>query len=105
MPSLAKSPILYCTGCKGMLIPMAMLEGLIDESRERARRWNGSRPLPTKKICSARSTARSAIVRWTPISMPVPGNAVIDSCEECCLIWLDRGVLMRIAHAPDVALR
>jgi Zn-finger nucleic acid-binding protein len=30
-----------------------------------------------------------------------PGNAVIDSCEECSLIWMDRGVLMRIAHAPD----
>ncbi len=32
-----------------------------------------------------------------------PGNVVIDSCEECSLIWLDRGELMRIAHAPDSA--
>jgi Zn-finger nucleic acid-binding protein len=30
-----------------------------------------------------------------------PGNVVIDSCEDCCLIWLDRGKLMRIVHAPD----
>jgi Zn-finger nucleic acid-binding protein len=30
-----------------------------------------------------------------------PGNVVIDSCEECCLIWLDRGELMRIVHASD----
>ena len=30
-----------------------------------------------------------------------PGNVIVDSCEDCCLIWLDRGELMRIAHAPD----
>jgi Zn-finger nucleic acid-binding protein len=30
-----------------------------------------------------------------------PGNAVISSCEDCCLIWMDRGVLMRIVHTPD----
>ena len=30
-----------------------------------------------------------------------PGNVVIDSCEECSLIWLDRGELMHIVHAPD----
>jgi Zn-finger nucleic acid-binding protein len=29
-----------------------------------------------------------------------PGNVVIDSCENCCLIWLDRGELMHIVHAP-----
>jgi len=31
-----------------------------------------------------------------------PGNVVIDSCEDCSLIWLDSGELMRIARATDV---
>ena len=30
-----------------------------------------------------------------------PGNVVLDSCEDCGLIWLDRGELAHIAHAPD----
>jgi len=30
-----------------------------------------------------------------------PGNVVIDSCEECDLIWLDRGEAKRIASAAD----
>jgi hypothetical protein len=30
-----------------------------------------------------------------------PGNVVIDSCENCCLTWLDGGELKRIATAPE----
>jgi hypothetical protein len=30
-----------------------------------------------------------------------PGNVIIDTCADCLLIWLDRGELMRIVHAPD----
>jgi hypothetical protein len=30
-----------------------------------------------------------------------PGNVVIDSCENCCLTWLDGGELTRIAAAPE----
>jgi Zn-finger nucleic acid-binding protein len=30
-----------------------------------------------------------------------PGNVIIDSCGDCWLLWLDRGELARIAHAPD----
>jgi hypothetical protein len=30
-----------------------------------------------------------------------PGNVIVDSCGDCFLIWLDRGELTRIAHAPD----
>ena len=31
-----------------------------------------------------------------------PGNVVIDSCENCSLIWLDRGELMHIVRAPGM---
>jgi Zn-finger nucleic acid-binding protein len=30
-----------------------------------------------------------------------PGNVIIDSCESCSVVWLDRGELRRIVVAPD----
>jgi hypothetical protein len=30
-----------------------------------------------------------------------PGNVIVDTCDDCSLLWLDRGELTRIAHAPD----
>ena len=30
-----------------------------------------------------------------------PGNVVVDTCDNCSLIWLDRGEITRIARAPD----
>ncbi len=30
-----------------------------------------------------------------------PGNVIVDTCDNCDLIWLDRGELTRIAHSPD----
>ena len=29
-----------------------------------------------------------------------PGNAVIDTCPRCQMIWLDRGELDKLVHAP-----
>jgi len=28
-----------------------------------------------------------------------PGNVIVDTCDDCSLLWLDRGELTRIAHA------
>ncbi len=30
-----------------------------------------------------------------------PGNVVVDSCDQCFLVWMDRGKLKHIASAPD----
>jgi Zn-finger nucleic acid-binding protein len=30
-----------------------------------------------------------------------PGNVIVDTCDDCSLLWLDRGELTRIVHAPD----
>ncbi len=98
---LGKSPILYCTGCKGMLIPMSMLEGLIAMSREQ--HGAGTAPTaPDKEDLQRKINCPQCHRPMDAHFYAGGGNAVIDSCEECCLIWLDRGVLMRIAHAPDV---
>jgi Zn-finger nucleic acid-binding protein len=97
---LAKNPIIYCTGCKGMLIPMAMLEGLIEELRDEY--GAGAAPAaPDKEDLRRKINCPQCHRPMDAHFYAGPGNAVIDSCEECSLIWLDRGVLMRIAHAPD----
>jgi Zn-finger nucleic acid-binding protein len=97
---LAKNPIVYCTGCKGMMVPMAMLEGLIEELR--AEQGSKAAPAPPDKEDLQRK------INCPQCHHPMdthlyagPGNAVISSCEDCSLIWMDRGVLLRIAHSPD----
>jgi Zn-finger nucleic acid-binding protein len=98
---LAKVPIIYCTGCKGILISMEAFEVLIEELR--AEQGAGAAPAaPDKEDLRRTINCPQCHRRMDAHFYAGPGNAVIDSCEECCLIWLDRGVLMRIVHAPDV---
>jgi len=97
---LAKVPIIYCKGCKGMLIPMQALEALIEELRVH----EGTESL---LIAPDNDDLRRAIDcpqchhRMDAHFYAGPGNVVIDSCEECSLIWLDRGELMHIVQADD----
>jgi Zn-finger nucleic acid-binding protein len=97
---LGKSPVIYCMKCNGMLIAMGMLEPLIDQSRSEHAAVTA--PAPTDKDDLRRKINCPQCHR--PMEAHIyggPGNVVIDSCEDCSLIWLDRGELMRIARAPD----
>jgi Zn-finger nucleic acid-binding protein len=100
---LGKNPILYCTGCKGMLILMSMLEGLIEMVREE--HGSGAAPgVGDKEDLRRRINCPQCHRPMDAHFYGGGGNAVIDSCEECCLIWMDRGVLMSIAQASDVRI-
>jgi Zn-finger nucleic acid-binding protein len=69
---LAKVPIIYCKGCKGMLIPMQALEALIEELRVH----EGTESLliaPDND--AARLTAPNATTAWMHISTPVPATS------------------------------
>jgi Zn-finger nucleic acid-binding protein len=97
---LAKVPIIYCPGCRGMLVPMQALEGLVEELRA----GQGSEALPTAP--DSEDLQRKIDCPQCHHCMDAhfyagPGNVVVNSCEDCCLIWLDRGALQRIVHAPD----
>lgn len=99
---LAKNPVIYCKGCKGILIPMSMLEGIIEELRDE--HGAGAAPVAGDKDDLRRKINCPQCHRPMDAHFYAgPGNAVIDSCEECSLIWLDRGALMRIVHAPEVS--
>jgi Zn-finger nucleic acid-binding protein len=98
--SLAKVPIVYCTGCRGMLIPMQALEPLADELRT----GQGSEAVPTvpgKDELQRKINCPQCHHAMDTHYYAGPGNVVIDSCEDCSLIWLDSGELMRIARATN----
>jgi Zn-finger nucleic acid-binding protein len=97
---LFKSPIIYCRKCNGMLIAMGMLEPMIDQLR--STHAAATTPPPTDKDDLRRKINCPQCHR--PLDAHIyggPGNVVIDSCETCSLLWLDRSELMRIARAPD----
>ena len=99
--AIAKIRILYCTGCRGMLISMRVLEALIDELRAVQ---GGAAPQSSADSSDLRRKIDCPQCRHRMDThfYAGPGNVVVDSCEDCCLIWFDRGELMHIVHAPDM---
>ena len=98
--AIAKVRILYCTRCRGMLIPMDVFQALIDELHVEE---GGSIVQPA---ADSRDLRRSLACPRCHHRMEThfyagPGNAIIASCEPCLLNWLDHGELSRIVHAPD----
>jgi len=97
---LGNSLIVYCTKCNGMLIAMGMLEAMIDQLRSSL--GAATDPPPLDKDDLRRKINCPQCHR--PMDAHIyggPGNVVIDSCGTCCILWFDRGELMRIAHSPD----
>ena len=98
--SIDKLRIVYCTQCRGMLIPMAEFQVLIDDLKAMqhdtiVQNAADSTDLRRKIDCPRCHHAMDAHF------YAGPGNVVIDSCDMCELNWLDYGELMRIVHAPD----
>jgi Zn-finger nucleic acid-binding protein len=99
----AKCPILYCKKCCGMLVAMGALEGLIAELRESAGKPSGAKPAAYDKNELRRVIQCPHCHRRMEAHLYAgPGNVVIDSCEECAMIWLDRGEARRIARAGEI---
>jgi len=100
--AIAKVRIIYCTGCRGMLISMPVFEVLVEELQADT----GGRATTVQPASDSEDLRRKIDCPQCHRPMDAhfyagPGNVVIGSCEECCLIWLDRGELMRIVHASD----
>ena len=98
--ALVKVRILYCTACRGMLVSMPAFVVLVDELRAGL----GSEIVQAAPDSSDLSRKIDCPQCHRPMDAHYysgPGNVVIESCEACGLIWLDRGKLMHIVHAPD----
>ncbi len=98
---LAKCPILYCKKCGGMLVAMGALEELIAELRAAGQASDAKPaaydPEELRRVLQCPHCHR----RMEAHLYAGPGNVVIDSCEDCSMIWIDRGEAKRIASTGD----
>jgi Zn-finger nucleic acid-binding protein len=99
--SIVNVLICYCTNCRGMAIPMAVFENLVAILRSQ-KDTVVSHPRADNEDLRRKINCTHCHKRMETHFYGGPGNVVIDSCENCCLIWLDAGELMRIATASDV---
>lgn len=98
--TIAKMPVLFCNQCRGLLSPMEVLPDLIDVRRSAVERAAVQTPADRgdlKRVIQCPKCNR----RMDTHFYAGPGNVVVDTCDNCLLIWLDCGELTRIAHAPD----
>jgi Zn-finger nucleic acid-binding protein len=98
--SLEQTPIRYCTRCRGMLIPMDSLAGLIDAMRSGPARSSSAHPAGAEEL-ERRLACPHCHEAMESYFYAGPGHVVIAGCERCLLNWLDAGELEQIAHAPD----
>jgi len=105
--ALDQTPILACTKCRGIAVPMQAFETLIAAARTHPTPAIAPSPAPPDPASAPPDLNRRIPCPTCHRTMDAhfyagaPGNVVIDSCEQCLLIWLDFNELPRIAHAPD----
>jgi Zn-finger nucleic acid-binding protein len=98
---LLEYALLYCSECRGMLVPMHDFVRLTDDLRARrdGPAYAGHPPDP-------RDLERVTCCPLCESKMDThlyggPGNIVMDTCERCEVHWLDQGELRRIVLAAD----
>ncbi len=99
--SAAGLRMLYCNHCHGMLIPMDIFPGVIQDLK--SRRENaayGARAFDPRDL-ERRLPCPQCGRRMDTHLYGGGGNVIIDGCENCGLNWLDHGELDRIVRAPD----
>jgi Zn-finger nucleic acid-binding protein len=98
--AVAKIPVLSCKECHGLLLTMPVLEPVIEELRDEASSPAVQTP-PDRGDLKRTVQCPKCHRRMDTHYYSGPGNVIVDSCDTCLLIWLDRGELTRIARAPD----
>jgi len=98
--AMAKIRILYCTHCRGMLIPMGVFMSLVEELRA-GQPGTLIASTPDPHDLQRHIDCPHCHKRMDTHYYNGPGNVIIDDCSDCLLNWLDHGELMRIVRAPD----
>jgi Zn-finger nucleic acid-binding protein len=96
--TLAAIPITHCAKCSGMLLAMAAFQELAESYDPPAGADVVQLPADSCDLKRKINCPRC----HHPMDAHFyagPGRVVIDSCEDCELIWLDQGELKRIALA------
>lgn len=97
--SAEEVPVRFCPNCRGIL-------AFPPEFSEILRRWRGvpGQAVRQPEKISEVELARKVDCPFCAVPMHAhpyfgPGNAVIDTCDECLAIWLDHSELSVIAEA------
>jgi Zn-finger nucleic acid-binding protein len=99
--AVAKTPLLFCTQCHGLLLPMPVLQSVIEDLRAAAVTKPAVQTPPDRGDLKRAIQCPQCRQRMDTHCYAGPGNVIVDSCAACFLLWLDRGELTRIANAPD----
>jgi Zn-finger nucleic acid-binding protein len=89
-----------CPDCGGMLFSQPVFANLVRHLRAAT---NPAALMPKPMNPTELSVHRQCPVCGNPLDTHPyggPGNAVIDNCFTCNLVWLDHGELSRLVHAP-----
>ena len=99
--AIEKERILYCVRCHGMLVPMSIFAGLVQELRSQ-------RPATTEDFFPPDAAALRQRIQCPRCGREMDthvyeggGNVVISDCERCEVNWVPHGGLERIVRAPD----
>ena len=95
-----RQPIEICERCKGTFMPLPAFAETLTARRRRAQT-----PTVTPAPADQRDLQRRiACPQCSALMMTDwyygPGNMVIDTCENCGVVWLDAGELRRAVDAP-----
>lgn len=89
-----------CSACSGMLFQQSVFAMLIQHLRA----TSAPSRLPPEPIdleeLQVRRDCPSCLERMETHAYAGPGNAVIDNCSACGLIWFDRGEFTKLVRAP-----
>jgi Zn-finger nucleic acid-binding protein len=100
---LATHQMLYCTRCRGSLMPGPVFVLALRDLRAHRGDSEGIPHAPDPKELLRRIQCPQCHRTMDTHYYAGPGNVVIDDCESCELNWLDAGELMAIVRAPDHA--
>jgi Zn-finger nucleic acid-binding protein len=95
--------ILYCTRCRGSLIPAPVFVLILRDLRARRGDATATPHPPDPQELQRRIQCPQCHRAMDTHYYAGPGNVVIDDCAWCDLNWLDAGELMTIVRAPDHA--
>lgn len=88
-----------CKHCHGMFISMGVLEPLIEKLRDKCTETDiptAADPADLRRVVECPKCHRRTDVHFYMGG----GGAIIATCENCELNWLDGGTLMRIVRSP-----
>jgi Zn-finger nucleic acid-binding protein len=98
--SVAEVRVLHCPKCRGVLAAQEAFSTMVKLLRAGAR----GEPDPVRPV-SQEALQREIACPYCVRAMDThpyygPGNAVVDNCPRCAVIWLDHGELADIRDAP-----